>query len=196
MRELSPEDLARLMRSSRNLMISLVAVVVLLVAGLVILIRTDTDFPVGVLGPLLGIGIGTLMLVPQRALLRELGLTPPEARAIVEAEKARRRPADLRSSLVRARRERIIAIVWTGAGLAWVVILIIAAQYFFSKAGQTVEEDAPTDPWFAISFFAGVVALVMVPVAFVAARQRYQSSVQWQSASSSEARVDDSDLKD
>lgn len=85
MRTLSQTDLDRLRRSHRNLMISLVLSLPVIIVLSVAIIMAGIRFPL--LGPLLGVGIGWLLLIPQRRLLDELGLTSKEAKAILKANR-------------------------------------------------------------------------------------------------------------
>ncbi len=85
MRTLSQTDIDRLRRSHRNLMISLVLSLPVIVVLSVAIIMAGISFPL--LGPLLGVGIGWLLLIPQRRLLDELGLTSKEAKAILKANR-------------------------------------------------------------------------------------------------------------
>ncbi|MFI7602446.1 hypothetical protein [Actinoplanes sp. NPDC049681] len=86
-RALRRNELDRLIRSHRNLKISAVATLVLIVPVIVAL--AVAGVPV-VAGPVVGVGIGMLLLIPQRRLLKELGLTNEEAKQILAAERVRR----------------------------------------------------------------------------------------------------------
>ena len=61
-----------------TLVLAVPVMVVLAVAG------------VPMIGPALGVGIGVLLVVPQRRLLKELGLTNVEAKQLLAAEQERR----------------------------------------------------------------------------------------------------------
>jgi len=162
MRSLSPDELERLIRSHRRQKISLLVTIAVIIVLFVPMALSDVPFPSG-LGAGVGVGIGLLLLIPQRRLLKELGITNVEAQAILEAERERRSGlADLPPE-ARAKREKWRAGVFLVAGLVLVVVFFVAAFYFFGQAGQTVEEDAPADPWFGISFFAGFAALCAGP---------------------------------
>lgn len=174
-RDLTPDELERLVRTNRQQRISLLVTVSVLVALLVLLIVNDIDFPAGLGGPL-GIGIGLLLLIPQRRVLSELGLSAAEGRAILQAERLRRSGVSALPPGVRADRETLRGRVWLAVGLASIVVLVVSARYFFAKAGQTVEEDAPTDIWFGISFFAGFAALCFAPGALYQAKKHRESA--------------------
>ncbi|MFF5213337.1 hypothetical protein [Streptosporangium sp. NPDC000396] len=162
MRSLSPGELERLIRSHGRLKMSLSVTIVVIIALFVLMALADVPFLSG-LGVGVGVGIGLLLRIPQRRLLNELGLTNVEAKAIVAAERERRSGlADLPPE-ARARREARRAGIFLVAGLVLVIVFFVAAFYFFGHAGQTVEEDAPLDPWFGISFFAGFAALCAGP---------------------------------
>ncbi|MFD9736362.1 hypothetical protein, partial [Umezawaea sp. NPDC059074] len=89
MRQLTDDELARLVRSNRRLALGLTATVVLGVLAVVLIVATDVHFAVrGGVG--LGALIGTLMVIPNRKVVADLGLTVDEARAILQAEKERR----------------------------------------------------------------------------------------------------------
>ncbi|GAA3109984.1 hypothetical protein [Streptosporangium carneum] len=187
MRNLSPDELERLIRANHRLKLSLMVTIAVIIAAVVLMMPTDMPFPVGI-GAALGMGIGSLLLIPQRRLLNELGLTNVEARAIIEAEREKRGGlADLPPE-ARARREARRAGVFLVVGLVLVVILSVAAFYFFGHAGQTVEEDAPTDPWFAVSFFAGFVALCAGPAFLLQSRRCKRLADSWREAAAKEAR--------
>jgi hypothetical protein len=85
-RTLPQHDLDRLIRSNRNLKISLVVALLLVVPLVVGLVAAGA--PV-LSGPILGVGIGLLVLIPQRRLLKELGLTSEEAKRILAAARKR-----------------------------------------------------------------------------------------------------------
>jgi hypothetical protein len=86
-RTLRQNELDRLVRSHRNLKISALVTLLLVVPVIVGLIAVGG--PV-LLGPVVGVGIGMLLLVPQRRLLTELGLTNVEAKQILQEERDRR----------------------------------------------------------------------------------------------------------
>lgn len=178
MRVLNPSELERLIRSHRRLKISLLLTLPLLVGLLVLLVVADTSFPSG-LGVPLGVVIGGLLVLPQRRLLRQLGITRLEARAILEAERERRSGVAALPPAARAERETLRARIFLCVGLALVAVLGVAASYFFSRAGQPVAEDAPTDPWFGISFFAGFTALCAAPGVLVQASRHRKSAAAW-----------------
>ncbi|MEV4413612.1 hypothetical protein [Catellatospora sp. NPDC049609] len=85
MRQLSKVDVDRLRRSHRNLWISLVLSIPVILVLSVLIIMAGFNFPL--LGPLLGVGVGWLLLIPQRRLLDELGLTRQEAKEILKASR-------------------------------------------------------------------------------------------------------------
>ncbi|MEV4640408.1 hypothetical protein AB0J80_23995 [Actinoplanes sp. NPDC049548] len=85
-RKLRQQDLDRLIRSHRNLRLSLV--VALLVVIPLFLGLAAAGAPAVLLSPVAGVAIGFLLLMPQRRLLKELGLTNVEAKQILaEARK-------------------------------------------------------------------------------------------------------------
>ncbi|GIG03237.1 hypothetical protein Cci01nite_83300 [Catellatospora citrea] len=92
MRTLSPKDLDRLVRSHRNLKISVWVVSAVMVGVLALLIANDLMLSPGC-GAAVGVGIGALLLIPQRQLLSELGLSRQEAKQILRDERKRRRTA-------------------------------------------------------------------------------------------------------
>ncbi|BCY08182.1 hypothetical protein [Actinoplanes sp. L3-i22] len=179
MRELKRLEMERLWESTRRLRISLLVTLAAVVVLLVLLIVGDVGLPV-FFGAPIGVGIGLLLTIPNRKVVAELGLTPAEARVIVEAERLRRNGvADLPPE-ARAGRETVRGRIWLAVALVSTVILVVAAKYFFGKAGQTVEEDAPTDIWFGVSFFAGFAALVLAPTAFWQAGNHREAARSWQ----------------
>jgi hypothetical protein len=86
-RRLRQNELDRLVRSHRNLKISALVTLLLVVPVIVGLIAVGVPVLVG---PVVGVGIGMLLLVPQRRLLNELGLTNVEAKQILQEERDRR----------------------------------------------------------------------------------------------------------
>ncbi|WP_166380810.1 hypothetical protein [Catellatospora methionotrophica] len=92
MRKLSSRDLERLVRSHRNLKISLWVFAVAMVGVLALLIVNEVTLSPAC-GTAVGVGIGALLLIPQRQLLSELGLSRDEARQILRDERERRRSA-------------------------------------------------------------------------------------------------------
>jgi len=85
---LTPDQLNRLARSQRNLYISgLVAIAVIVAIVIVLAIAGISFLP----GALVGVGIGALLSIPHRRVLSELGLSRQDARAVLRAEKKRRR---------------------------------------------------------------------------------------------------------
>ncbi|MEV6522446.1 hypothetical protein AB0M43_10925 [Longispora sp. NPDC051575] len=178
MRTLSQHDLHRLLRSHRRLKVSLLVTLAVIIAGLVLLIVSDASFPIP-LGGVIGVCIGLVLLIPQRRLLAELGLTNVEAKEIITAERERRTGLAAMPPADRARRESVRARIFTVAGTVLVVGFFVAAYYFFSKAGQTVEEDAPTDPWFATSVFGGFAALCVGPALLFQAAQHRSAAESW-----------------
>ncbi|MEU8079905.1 hypothetical protein AB0B31_31205 [Catellatospora citrea] len=92
MRTLSPEDLDRLVRSHRNLKISVWVFSAVMIGVLVLLIANNLMLSPGC-GAAIGVGIGALLLIPQKQLLSELGLSRQEAKQILRDERERRRTA-------------------------------------------------------------------------------------------------------
>ncbi|RSM48401.1 hypothetical protein DMB66_46340 [Actinoplanes sp. ATCC 53533] len=88
MSSLTPSELDRLVSSQRKLNISALVAVVVLVAIVVAMASAGVSF---VPGALVGVAIGALLSVPHRRLLNELGLSRQDARAILSAEKKRRK---------------------------------------------------------------------------------------------------------
>ncbi|WP_155372958.1 hypothetical protein [Catellatospora vulcania] len=92
MRTLSQKDLDRLVRSNRNLKISLWVFCVGMIGVLFLLIANNVTMSPAC-GTALGVGIGALLVIPQRQLLSELGLSRQEAKQILQDERKRRRAA-------------------------------------------------------------------------------------------------------
>ena len=84
----TPAEIDRLVRSQRNLNISALVAIVVLVAIIVLLAIAGISL---LPGALVGVGIGFLLSMPHRRLLNELGLSRQDARAILIAEKKRRK---------------------------------------------------------------------------------------------------------
>ncbi|MBB2909531.1 drug/metabolite transporter (DMT)-like permease [Streptosporangium becharense] len=186
MRGLSPNELERLLRSHRRLRTSMLVTIAVIIVVVVLLARADVPLPSG-LGVGAGVGIGLLLLIPQRRLLNELGLTSTQAKAIIAAERERRSGLAALPPEARARREARRAGVFLVAGLVLVVVFAVAAFYFFGHAGRTVEEDAPPDPWFGISFFAGFAALCAGPAFLWQAYRHKESAASWRERAAEEA---------
>jgi hypothetical protein len=127
-------------------------------------------------GAFAGIIIGLVVTLPHRALLKDLGITPDQARAAIEAERERRQPTAVISDEQLLQRERGRFAIWLGVGLVSLGILAVSAGFFFAKAGVTVDEHAPLGPWFEISFVSGFIALVLVFVAGFQARLHRRAS--------------------
>src|SRR5690349_6952021 len=86
-RTLTPQEMDRLVRSNRNLKIStLVALAVILP---LIVVSGLAGVSPGV-GGVVGVLIGLLLLLPQRRLLSELGLSAPEAKEILRRAREER----------------------------------------------------------------------------------------------------------
>lgn len=177
MRELNAEELDRLVRSNRQLLISLVVTVCVIAGVAVVLVLNDLDFVIRGVG--LGVLVGLLLAIPNRRVVRELGLTTAEARAVLQAEKERRNGVAALSPAERASRDSVRARIWLVVGLVLMVVLVVSASYFFSKAGQTVDENAPSDPWFGISVFAGFGALVIGASALSSFNTYRKSAASW-----------------
>ncbi|MEU8001262.1 hypothetical protein AB0B66_08905 [Catellatospora sp. NPDC049111] len=92
MRTLSPQDLDRLVRSHRNLKISVWIFSFAMIGVLALLIANNLMISPGC-GAAVGVGIGALLLIPQRQLLAELGLSRQEAKQILSDERKRRKSA-------------------------------------------------------------------------------------------------------
>jgi hypothetical protein len=167
MARLTPAELDQLIRSQRRLWITTGVALLVVVAALIILVPAGVPVPVGG-----GIGavIGLLTLIPHRRLLSELGLSRQEANEILAVERARRSGVAALPPEARAAREILRSRVYLVVGLVLSVVLVAAVTYFASKAGETVEEDAPADPWFYISGFAGLGTLCLAPVFLILAR--------------------------
>ncbi|MEU7900507.1 hypothetical protein AB0B45_47705 [Nonomuraea sp. NPDC049152] len=165
---------------------SLLVTLTVIIAVFVLMVLSDVPF--SGLGVGVGMGIGLLLLIPQRRLLNELGLTNVEAKAIIGAEREHRSGlADLPPE-ARARREVRRAGVFLVAGLVLVIVFAVAVFYFFGHAGQTVEEDAPVDPWFGISFFAGFAALCTGPAFLWQANLHKKRADSWREIAAKEVR--------
>jgi hypothetical protein len=185
MRSLSPKELERLMGSHRRLRASLLITIAVIIAVVVLMALADVGFP-SAFGVGIGVGIGSLLLLPQRRVLNELGLTSVEAKAIIQAERERRSGlADLPPG-ARARREVRLAGVFLVTGLVLVVVFFVSAGYFFGQAGQTVEENAPADPWFGVSFFAGFASLCVGPALLWQARLHKKQADAWRERAAKE----------
>ena len=90
-KKLSQRDRDRVVASNRKLLISLlVTLAVIAVVLVVLIIAVPSIGGVAVFGmTALGLLIGFALVVPQRSLLRELGITTEEAKAIIAEEKQR-----------------------------------------------------------------------------------------------------------
>ncbi|GAA1393718.1 hypothetical protein GCM10009662_02620 [Catellatospora coxensis] len=92
MRKLSPQDLDRLVRSHRNLKISVWVFCFAMIGVLALLIANNLMISPAC-GTAVGVGIGALLLIPQKQLLAELGLSRQEAKQILRDERKRRKSA-------------------------------------------------------------------------------------------------------
>ncbi|GGK24400.1 hypothetical protein GCM10010124_16150 [Pilimelia terevasa] len=172
---------------NRQLKISFLVTVAVVVALVVVLIAADVDFPIG-LGAPLGIGIGLLLTLPGRRLLAELGLTAAEARSVLQGERQRRSGVADLPRQVRYQREVLRARIWLAVGLVAAAVFVVAALYFFGAAGQTHEEDAPTNVWLGVSFFAGAIALILTPSALLQARSHRETARSFEQSAASARR--------
>ncbi|GHJ43843.1 hypothetical protein Cs7R123_11850 [Catellatospora sp. TT07R-123] len=177
MRKLNPHDLDRLVRSNRRLKLSLLITLAAIVLVAVVLIKNDIDAR---LGAGVGVLIGLLLLMPQRRLLAELGLTGAEAKEILAAHREQLSGVADLPPQERARREGVKATVYILLGLALLAVLAVSAVYFFGHAFETVEEDAPSDPWLGISFFAGFISLCAGPALLWQGSQHRAEAQMWQ----------------
>lgn len=168
MPSLTQDQLARLVRSQRRLVVSAVAATAGAVALIVLLIPAGVPAP---LGAAIGAGIGALVLLPHRQVLSELGLSRQDAKVILEQEKERRSGGAALAPRVRADRALRRSRIYLVAGLVLAVVLIVAIGYAVNAGGKTVEEDAPGDPWFPISVFSALGALILAPTFLLLARQ-------------------------
>lgn len=62
-------------------------------------------------------------------------------------------------------------------------VLVVSAIYFFGKANQTVDENAPADTWFAVSAAAGFASLVLAPALLWTARLHHDNATAWRASS-------------
>ena len=173
MPRLTPEELDRLVRSHRILMVSAVAATIAACALLVLLIPAGVPAP---LGAAIGAGVGALVLLPHRRVLSDLGLSRADAKVILQTEKERRSGVAALAPQVRADRELLRSRIYLVAGLLLTVVLIAAASYAFSVGGRTVEEGAPGDPWLGTSIFSCLGALVLAPTFLLLARSHKTSA--------------------
>jgi hypothetical protein len=179
-RQLRPRQLEELLRAQRKVKIAVWLTVLGVIAAIALLIMADVTFTVAPCAGL-GIVIGALVSAPYRRVVRELGLSMPEAREILDAERDRRSGlADLPPQ-ARARRELRASYIYLVLGLLALAALVPAAVYFFDHANKTVDEHAPTDWWFAISAFGGFAALIAAPTMLVMARNHRRGAEMWQS---------------
>jgi hypothetical protein len=169
MHGLTPDQIDRLMQARRRLNISAVIAVVLV--GAVVAVLIEAGFPV-VLGGGVGVLIGLVLLVPYRRVLDDLGLSRIDAAAVISAERDRRKGVVARPPRERAARDITLSWIYLGLGVVLVVAFVVAASYFAGQAGETVDENAPDDPWFGVSVITAVVALCLAPGFLWAARQR------------------------
>ena len=167
MDELTADQLDRLVRSHRRLMISSAVTVGVIIAGVALLVVNDMDFAIRG-GAGLGVLIGVLLQIPHRRVVSQLGLTNAEASAILGSRKDQVSGLAAQPPLARARRESIRAKVLLGSGLVLLLVAVIELPYFFGQAGEVHEEGAPSDPAFVASIFLGwgglLVGLILLMV--------------------------------
>ena len=176
MRTLTPQEMDRLVRSNRNLKIS--ALVALAVIIPLMVVTGMAGVSPGV-GGVVGILVGLLLLLPQRRLLGELGLSAPEAKEILRRARAERSGLAALSPEVRAARETVRANVYLVLGLVFTVLLCVSVVYFAGQAGETHEEGTPTDPWFAASVFGAAAGFIFGPAFLYTAKRRRDEAHEW-----------------
>jgi hypothetical protein len=185
MRQLNAEGLDRLVRSNRRLMLGLTVTVCLLILLVVVLVIADLDFAIPG-GAGLGVLIGMLLVIPNRRVVRDLGLTVDEARAILQAEKERRSGVAAMSPAARADREALRGLILLVVGLVLMAVMVVSAWYFVGKAGQTADENAGVDPWFAASFIGLALGFVLGIPALISAKNHRRSAAEWREAAARE----------
>jgi hypothetical protein len=159
MRELDEDELDELVESQRHLTIAGFTVVGLIVLGIVVFVAVAPDGASG--GPIrlsggIGILIGFLLTLPQRSLIKQLGLTRVEAIQILAAERERRSPRPVLSEDL-IRRKRALWYVVAAVGL---LAGVVALVYAFAVGGRVQPEGTPTDPLFATAIIAVPVGLI------------------------------------
>jgi hypothetical protein len=181
MRQLNAEGLGRLVRSNRRLMLGLSATVCLLVLLVVVLVMADVDFAIpGGVG--LGVLIGMLLVIPNRRVVRDLGLTVDEARAVLQTEKERRSGVGAMSPAARADREALRGLILLVLGLVLMAVMVVSVWYFVGRAGQTADEHAGVDPWFAASVIGLALGFVLGVPALISSKNHRRSAAEWREA--------------
>lgn len=175
-RTLTPEEMDRLVRSNRNLKIS---ALVALAAIIPLMAATGAAGVSPGLGGVVGILIGLLLLIPQRRLLSELGLTAPEAKEILRRAREERSGLAALSPEARAARDTTRANIYLVLGLVFTTLLCVSVIYFAGQAGETHEEGTPTDPWFAASVFGIAAGFALGPAFLYTAKRRRDVAREW-----------------
>jgi hypothetical protein len=175
MRDLTPEELDRLIRARRRMLVSVLVAVAAVAGAMIVLVSVDVSVAPGA-G--LGVLIGLVLLAPYRRVLRDLGLSTTEAGAILDAERDRRTGVAALSPQQRAARETIRSRVFLVVGLVMVVAFCVAGSYFADNAGKTTDESAPDNPWFGISALTAAVTLCLTPWFLWMARARRSAAKQ------------------
>ncbi len=169
MPNLNATHLEQLRQSRRMLLRLLLLGGALIVAGFVQMYRTDNELWAGAGATLFSIlaGIG---LAGNQRVMRELGITPDEAKAALALDKERRSGAVAAPLDVQARRGLIRANLYLAAGLVSLAVLVFAARFFFAHAGDTNEEGSSAPTWLGVSFFAGFISLILAPTFLIQAK--------------------------
>src|SRR4051812_39151901 len=180
-RSVEPEQLERLLEKRHRAKTWLVVAVIADIALAALLISVHAALPVG-LYVTAGLGVGRLINGPYLRLLKELGLTRQEGMLILVAEQERRSGRASLPPQVRAHREQLASMAFMACGLVAGAAFVVSAFYFFSKANQTVDENAPADMWFAVSAIAGSVSLILAPSLLWMARLHRDNATAWRVA--------------
>jgi hypothetical protein len=160
MREVSAADRDRLVESNRRLVRNLVIALAVTIAVVIAIGLVFEGVTLALLGPALGLLIGYLLVLPQRRLVRELGLAPDEARQIIGQERARRREAARGSGSGAAHLHRRWAL-WLAIGAVASVAAVVGGSYCFVVG---LSADA-----FGLVFWSTAGALILACYAFAAA---------------------------
>ena len=182
MRELDEDELEQLVASQRHVQIAGWTLIGLIVLGLVVFLATappDSSSGGSAFTATGGIGIllGSLITLPQRALIKRLGLTRVEAISILAAEQERRSPRKVLSlDVIRRKRNLRYAVAAVGF-----LAVVVALAYAIPVGGQVHPEGAPEDPVFVTSVIAVPVGLFVGILALVAG-QAYNVALKARSA--------------
>ena len=171
-----PELIALLRESRRRQAKLLTIVAVVLVVLLIVVIAALPGF--GAIGPItlsgVGVAIGVAVTAPERRYLATLGLTAPEARAILERADRTGTPEEREAKDARDFK------TWRLVGWISLALLVVAGLYVLSTGFESRDENDPGQEsgfaLFAVAALTTLVTAILTPTAFIIASTKRPAS--------------------